>query len=68
MDADSDLEEETAIEDEAPCNEDPEIFLVDANAVSVPEIFRAEAKAVSVPETLLEPTSPLSSEISLLPS
>ena len=55
MDADSDLEEETAIEDEAPCNEDPEIFLVDANAVSVPETF-------------LEPTSPLSSEISLLPS
>jgi len=68
MDADSDLEEETAIEDEAPCNEDPEIFLVDANAVSVPEIFLVEANAVSVPETFLEPTSPLSSEISLLPS
>lgn len=54
MDADSDLEEEAAIEDDAPCN-------------VVPDTFRV-AKAFSVPESFLEPTNPLSSEISLCPN
>ena len=55
MDADSEREEDTAMEEEAPCSEEPDIFLVEAKAVSVPEIF-------------LEPTDLLSSEISLVPS
>jgi hypothetical protein len=53
MDADSDREDETAIEDEAPCKFVPDIFLPSTN--SVPDIF-------------LEPTNPLSSEPSLCPS
>ena len=55
IDADSDLDDETAIVDEAPCK-------------AVPEIFLALTKSLSVPDVFLEPTTPLSSDISLWPS
>ena len=53
MDSDSDREDETAMEDEAPCKFVPDTFLASTN--SVPDIF-------------LEPTNPRSSDMSLCPS